>query len=164
MPITPMTQKRSHTQADKATTSKATSKTYKLQGFYHWRELPLVLFLSRQNMSFVTTKVCLSWQIFAATKVLSQAYLCRDKQVFVATKHIFCHDKSFEATKDTFCRDKHVFVATKMILVAAPINDRFSLFGSRDRSSSSTEGPNSSGNHSICRLIYTTWQKSKVLR
>ena len=41
--------------------------------------------LSRQNTSFVATKVCL---------------FCRDKHTFVATKDVFCHDK-------------HVFVATK---------------------------------------------------
>ena len=35
---------------------------------------------------------------------------CRDKNMFVATKHVFC-------------RDTHMFVATKVILVAAPAND-----------------------------------------
>ena len=41
---------------------------------------------------------------FVATK-----YFCRDKYTCVATKDVFCHDKSF--------------VATKMILMAAPAND-----------------------------------------
>ena len=54
--------------------------------------------------------------------------------IFVATKLIFCRDKThllsrqkfclgkhtFVATKDLFCRDKHV---SKMILVASPAND-----------------------------------------
>ena len=54
---------------------------------------------------------------------------CRDKHVFVETKHVFCHDKSmlaaiiimFVMTKDVFCYDK-TFVMTKMMLVAAPAN------------------------------------------
>ena len=46
--------------------------------------------LSRQNTSFVETKVCL----------LRQNHVCRDKR-FVVTN---------------ICRDKHVFVATKVIL------------------------------------------------
>ena len=55
--------------------------------------------LLQQNI-FVVTKL-FSRQIFVATnnffatKVLSrQAYFCRDKHVFVATKHIFCRDKN----------------------------------------------------------------------
>ena len=52
----------------------------------YWRELPQVSFLSRQS--------------FVATKPMF---------VFVATKHVFCRDKTF--------------VATKMILVAALAND-----------------------------------------
>ena len=50
--------------------------------------------LSRQNTSFVATKVCLPRRNF-----------CRDKIIFVAF-----------ATKDVFCSDKHVFVATKVSL------------------------------------------------
>ena len=73
---------------------------------YRWQELPQVLFLSRQtyaylsrqNTSFVATKVCLSRQNF-----------CRNKIRFVTAK--------------VFCRDKRTFVATKMILVAAPANE-----------------------------------------
>ena len=49
--------------------------------------------------------------VFVATKLLSrQTRVCRDKNVFVATKHVFCCDKS-------------MLGATKMILVAAPAND-----------------------------------------
>ena len=72
---------------------------------YHWRELPPVSFLSRQkclsrqNPSFVATKVCLSRQ------------------------NGICRNKIFLLTKAYFCLDKHVFVATKMILVAAPTID-----------------------------------------
>ena len=75
-------------------------------------------------------------------------HFCRDKYVFVATKHVFCRDKSMlVATKLLspqtrvcrhifatiflyFCRDKRrvccdkTFVATKMIHVATPANDR----------------------------------------
>jgi len=51
---------------------------------YHWRELPQVSFLSWQNMSFVTTKVCLLWQSFVANKIrfLRQNF-CNDKHNFV---------------------------------------------------------------------------------
>ena len=44
------------------------------------------------------------------TKVLSRQTFCCDKHTFVATKDVFCRDKSFDAIK--------------MILVAAPPNDR----------------------------------------
>ena len=50
---------------------------------YHWWELPQVSFLSHQK-------------------------LCRDKDFFVATKHVFCREKSV-------CRDKS-FVAKKLCL------------------------------------------------
>ena len=56
---------------------------------------------------------------------------CRDKHLFVATKHVFCSDKfcrgkhAFVLT--SFCLDKllsrQTFVATKMVLVAAPAKD-----------------------------------------
>ena len=71
---------------------------------HHWRELPQVWFLSRQNASFVATKIC-----------LSQQNVCRDKS-FVATSILF-------PDKRRVCRDKP-FVATKIILVAAPANYR----------------------------------------
>ena len=69
------------------------------------------------------TKVCLS----------RQTSVCRDKDGFVTTKHVFCHDKimliatkvlsrqnTLVATniiwsKQKFCRDKHTFVATKYV-------------------------------------------------
>ena len=54
--------------------------------------------------------------IFVATN-----YICRDKNVFVASRHIFCRDqqtnksceKTFEMTN--ICRDKHNFVATRLL-------------------------------------------------
>ena len=105
--------------------------------------------LSRQNTSFVATKV-----MFITTKLLSpQNYVCHDK-TFVATKlcvtewpgsftclsrQNFHHQKNdtciifswkqtcFVATKllsrqNYVCREQN-FVATKMILVAGPAND-----------------------------------------
>ena len=104
---------------------------------YHWRELPQVSFLSLQNRSFVTTKVCLPHQnicldkiLFVATKYFcrnksntcpSQQKLCCDKHTFVATKNVFCrskhvcHDKSkLFATK--LCLSRQIFVKTKVCL------------------------------------------------
>ena len=95
--------------------------------------------LSRQNLSFVATKVWLSWQniccdkhIFVATKVLSW-------QIFVATNVIlswqkFCCNKLTVVATNTclswqnmyfvaaevclsrqkFCYDKHMFLATNI--------------------------------------------------
>ena len=62
--------------------------------FYHWRELPQVSFLSRHTFCrdkhvFVTTNMCLSRQSvsFVTTKVcLSRQNFCRDKVMFVVTK------------------------------------------------------------------------------
>ena len=127
---------------------------------YHWRELPQVSFLSRsfvatntclspsrQNTSFVPTKVCLLRQkvlsqqncllrqtIFDSTKRLC---LCLPRQSFVATsillwlylyttqislsrQNYVCHDK-YVSRQKYVCHDK-TFVATKMMLVAAPAN------------------------------------------
>ena len=47
---------------------------------------------------------------------------CHDK-TFVATKYFFPNVHTFGATKDMFCHDK-TLVAAKMILVAAPAIDR----------------------------------------
>ena len=85
----------------------------------------------RDKIMFVATKGCLSFSLsrqntsFIATK-LCKYHFYRDKHVFVATK--VCPDKhNFVATKDVFCRDKHIlsrqtktFVVSKMILMAAP--------------------------------------------
>ena len=70
-------------------------------------------------MCFVVTKVSLP----VATK-----YYGRDKHTFVATKDVFCRDKSKLVTtkllwqQNYVCRDKS-FVAKKLILMAAPAND-----------------------------------------
>ena len=78
----------------------------KLAEFCHWRQLPQVSFLSRQNTSFVATKVCLPRQNF-----------CRHKIIFVATKY-FCHDKTFVATSTCIrlSRQQTCFVATNTCL------------------------------------------------
>ena len=67
--------------------------------------------------------------IFVVTNVLSeQKQQLLWWQIFVATKIIFCPDKTFVATsillswQTRICRDK-TFVATKMILGAVPAND-----------------------------------------
>ena len=92
---------------------------------YHWRELPQVLFLSRQNTAFLSRKnyVCrykiflLRQNYFVAAKVLSrQAY-------FLSRQTRVCRDKTRLLSRQKYaCRDKYLsgFVRTKMILVAAP--------------------------------------------
>ena len=78
---------------------------------YHWRKLPQVSFLSRQNTSFVATKVCL---------LLSRHNsVCRNK-IYLSRQAYFCHDKI------RVCLYKR-FVATKIILVAAPANNTLFL-------------------------------------
>ena len=94
-------------------------------GVCHWRELLQVSFLSWQNGSFVTTKVCLSWQnfcckkhIFVATNtVLSRQNFCCDKLIFIVTNMCSSwQNRSFVATKlcllqQNCCHDRHMFVA-----------------------------------------------------
>ena len=69
------------------------------------------------NTSFAVRKVCLSQQNF-----------CRDKHLFVVTKHVFCRDKSMlVATNTRLSRQK------KKILMAAPANGtRFLVDGVED--------------------------------
>ena len=77
--------------------------------------------LSQQNMSFVTTKLCLLWQNFCHDKIMSvatqllsqQTHVCHDKS-FVSTSiwtHV-CHNKIMFVTTniccDKFCRDKNI--------------------------------------------------------
>ena len=100
--------------------------------------------LSRQNTSFVATKVCLSRQklsrqtrvcrytsfILTSILLLRKTRVCRDKSMLVATRlclsrQIFVvtnvlSPQAFFSRQNVCC----VFVATKMILVAAPANDR----------------------------------------
>ena len=55
----------------------------------------------RDKSKLVTTKLCMSRQIFVATifllqqKCLSWQKFCCDKHTFVATKHIFCRKKLY---------------------------------------------------------------------
>ena len=116
---------------------------------YHWWELPQVSFLLRQkfimtntcllwqNMSFVTTKVCLSRQNYASHDNFfflrqnfwhDKYYVCPSKS-FIATSLLLlwqtrvCHDKTHLLSRQKYaCHDK-TFVATKMILMTAPTND-----------------------------------------
>ena len=75
--------------------------------------------LSRQNIicrdkTFVSTKIFYrDKHNFVATEVFSrQAYFCRDKRRILSSQR-------------RVCRDKEVFVATKMILMAAPATDSY---------------------------------------
>ena len=77
---------------------------------YHWRVLPQVSFLLRQNTSFVTTKVYLLRQT-CNTSSSWQKYACHDK-TFVVTNTCLLW-RIFDLTK-IFCRDKHAFVAAKV--------------------------------------------------
>ena len=82
--------------------------------------------LSRQNISFVSTKSCLSRQVFVVTEVLLR------QNIFVATKVLwwqayFCHDKRcvlLWQTHLSWQMTRCVFVTAKIILVAAPANDK----------------------------------------
>ena len=67
------------------------------------------------------SKLCLSQQIFVATKI------CLSRQMFCHNKH------TFVASKDVFCCDKHMFVMAKMMLVAAPSNDKHKSAGPKAR-------------------------------
>ena len=78
-----------------------------------------------KHVSFVVTKVCLSWQIVVATNT------CLSQQIFVAT--IFVVATNIILLWQKFCRGKHTFVTTKdwdksfvvtkMILVSAPASN-----------------------------------------
>ena len=90
--------------------------------------------------SFVTTKICLSWQnVFVATRVTN---ICRNKRNFVRTnmcllcfvmtkvlswQAYFCHDKRYVLSMTCVCHNK-TFVMTKIILMAAPVSDTFFSF------------------------------------
>ena len=77
------------------------------------------------NMSFVATKVCLSWQTFCREKNIYRQNNILRQNIFVATKLLsrkilvminICHDKhDFVATKDVFCRDKSMLGETKLL-------------------------------------------------
>ena len=96
----------------------------------HWRELPQVSFLSRQNTPFVATKVFLSRQnvYVCCGKYLSRQKMCCREKGFVATSILLsrrkyaCYDKTFMFDEVNICRDKKCvcrkkgFVATSMLL------------------------------------------------
>ena len=53
----------------------------------------------QQAACFVSLVGAAASIIFVATKVLSrQTHVCCNKNMFVVTKHIFCHDKSMFVT------------------------------------------------------------------
>ena len=92
------------------------------------------MFLSWQNMSFVTTKVCSSQQNFCRDKIMFVATnICHDKHVFVTTKVLswqayFCHNKRHVLSWQNYICCYNIlsyFVATKITLVAAPANDKY---------------------------------------
>ena len=78
----------------------------------YYRRPALSLAGAATSIFFVATNTCLSRQntSFVVTKV------------FVAT-NVCCHKHVFVATSMLLSRQKKCFVATKMILVAAPAND-----------------------------------------
>ena len=116
---------------------------------YHWRELPQVSFLSRQNTSFVTIGGSCHKYHFCRdkTRLLLPLAGAATSIIFVATKHVFCYhwrelpQVSFLSRQNTsfvtiggschkyrFCRDKTrlllplagaatsiIFVATKHV-------------------------------------------------
>ena len=77
--------------------------------FYHWRELPQVLFLSRQ------TRVCREKR-FVSTSIL----LSRQKTCFVAKntcdKIIACRDKT-RVYRDTVCLSRHNFRRDEILVL-----------------------------------------------
>jgi len=104
-------------------------------GKYYWQELPQVSFLSRQNASFVATKVWLSWQTICREKIcLSRQNCCCDKYlsrqnyvcILLSRQTRVCRDKTRLLSRQKYgCLDKS-FVATNTcsIKVVAPANDR----------------------------------------
>ena len=76
-----------------------------------------VLSLARQNIFVSTNPLTLS-HTFVATKDV----FCRDKSKLIRQNYVCRDTHTFVETKDVFCRHK-TFVATKMILGAAPANN-----------------------------------------
>ena len=63
------------------------------------------------SVSF-STNICHDKRNFVMTKLLSrQAYFCRDKHVFVVTKHVSCRDKHDKyLSRQNVCRDKNILL------------------------------------------------------
>ena len=78
----------------------------------------IIFVATKQNTSFVATKVLSQQNLFGPTEVC--LCFCCDNHIFVTTKGMFSRDKP---GKTHVCRDK-TFIETKIILVAAPANDR----------------------------------------
>ena len=75
-------------------------------GYYHWRELPHIPFLSRQNTSFVAkNNICRDNHNFVAT---SLHVFCRDKILVLSGQEYFSRDKRHVLSRQTrFCRYKN---------------------------------------------------------
>ena len=61
---------------------------------------------------------CFTENIFSITGGSCHKYqvrVCGDKHVLVATKHVFCRDKSMLAPRQNVCRHKIMFVSTKLM-------------------------------------------------
>ena len=106
-------------------------RSFTQRALCYWRKLPQVSFLSRQNTSFVSTKVCLSRQnffsgqtcfsrhkSFVATSLLlsRQTCVCRDKTCLLSRQKYSCV-KTFVATniilsrQAYFCRDQRTVLS-----------------------------------------------------
>ena len=57
--------------------------------------------------------VCYHWQELPQVSFLSQQKFCRNKRVFVATKHVLCRNKSMLVM--TILSQNSIFVATKLL-------------------------------------------------
>ena len=111
-------QTRSQWRKAKTTPTTRALKTKQKKLLYHWRDLPQVSFLSRQNGLLCLVAI----SVLVATKVLSRQtrFLLFLRQKFYPNKNIcsrqFCHDKSFVAASLLLSRQKTCFVATNTCL------------------------------------------------
>jgi len=86
---------------------------------YHWLEMPQVSFLSRQTRVCHNKTRLLSRHKHACRdkRFVAASMFCRDKHVFVTTKHVFCRDTSMLVATKVLSRQV-CFVATNMCFVA----------------------------------------------
>ena len=80
-----------------------------------------------RDKTFVAVNICRDKHNNNKLTFVTQTRVCREKNTsFVAKKICLSriNRDTFLLRQAYFCRDKHVFVATKMILVSAPANDR----------------------------------------
>ena len=92
-----------------------------LMQIYHWRELPQVSFLSRQNKHIMILCIFILSRIKLLFKPKQTRLLSRQKKP-KKTKTKQNNNKKNQ-NKTTHTKHTHVFVATNIILVAAPAND-----------------------------------------